>query len=94
MTDNQLAAGWRVYIVQCADGSLYTGITTNIEQRIAEHNEGGKRGARYTRARRPVRLVYQRSCADRAAAATEEARIKKLARRDKLALIAGPDQGG
>jgi putative endonuclease len=75
------------YILRCADGTLYTGWTTDLERRVAEHNCG--RGARYTRARRPVRLVYAESCADRGAAMRREAALKRLSRPDKLALIDG-----
>ena len=79
---------WCVYIVRCADGSLYTGIANNAARRAAEHNDGGPLAAKYTRARRPVVLVYEESCASRSAAARREHAIKRLARRDKLSLIA------
>jgi putative endonuclease len=78
---------WHVYILRCADGSLYTGITTDLDRRLAEHNAGAAAGARYTRARLPVTLVYQEAAADRAAAARREWQIKQLARTDKLALL-------
>ncbi|MEE9335242.1 MAG: GIY-YIG nuclease family protein [Granulosicoccaceae bacterium] len=77
---------WTVYILRCADGSLYTGITTNIDRRIQEHNEGN-RGAAYTRGRRPVQLVYQFSAADRADASKHEHSVKKLSRSAKEQLI-------
>ncbi|MDR9436304.1 MAG: GIY-YIG nuclease family protein [Thiohalophilus sp.] len=77
---------WYVYMLQCSDNSLYTGITVDPERRVLEHNQDNKLGARYTRARRPVRLVYQESCASRSAAARREAEIRKLTRRQKLAL--------
>ncbi len=73
-------------MVQCSDTSLYTGVTTDIERRIQEHNHQ-KEGARYTRAKRPVTLVYKESAEDRAAACKREAQIKKMARRQKLQLI-------
>jgi putative endonuclease len=79
-------ARWWVYILRCADGSLYTGITTDTLRRVAEHNGGSARGARYTRSRRPVELVYAEMAASRATAARREAAIKRLDRADKLAL--------
>ncbi|MDH4320379.1 MAG: GIY-YIG nuclease family protein [Desulfobulbaceae bacterium] len=77
---------WRVYIVLCADNTLYTGITNDLPRRLAEHNDG-PRGAKYTRSRRPARLVYCEEAADRAAAAKREYQIKHLALADKTALI-------
>jgi len=76
---------WHVYIVCCNDATLYTGISTDVERRVTEHNSG--KGARYTRARRPVRLVYQESVEDRSAASKREAAIKKLSVASKRALI-------
>jgi putative endonuclease len=78
-----------LYIVECADGTLYTGIATDVERRIAEHNGAKPKGARYTSARRPVRLVYEAPFATRSEASKEEARIKRLTRADKLTLISG-----
>ena len=80
-------APWRVYMVACADGSLYTGITTDLVRRLAEHNSG-RGGARYTRPRRPVHLVYSERAASRSAAAKREYRIKRLSAAGKKALIA------
>ena len=77
---------WKVYILHCADNTLYTGITTDVERRIKEHNHGTK-GARYTRARRPVTLAYQESCDSRADASRREYSIKQLHRTEKLELI-------
>ncbi len=77
---------WCVYVLRCADGSLYTGITTDIARRIAEHNGDGRLGARYTRSRRPVELVYVEAAGSRAEAARREAAIKRLDRPRKLAL--------
>ena len=74
-------------MVRCADGSLYTGIATDAARRVAEHNNSDQLAAKYTRARRPVVLVYQEACADRAAAARRENAIKRLARSDKVALV-------
>jgi len=76
---------WTVYILRCADGTLYTGVTTDPERRLREHNAGGVLGARYTRARRPVELVHQEAAANRAEACRREAAIKKLTRQAKLA---------
>ena len=73
-------------MLQCADNSLYTGITTDVERRVMEHNTDNKKAARYTRVRRPVTLVYQEACEDRAHASTREYQLKKLARIEKLKL--------
>ena len=75
-----------VYIVECADGTLYTGWTTDLARRMAEHNAG--RGGRYTRARRPVRLAYWEWAASPAEARRREAAIKRLPRTRKIALAA------
>lgn len=75
-----------LYILQCADGTLYTGITTDLNRRVAEHNDS-KLGAKYTAGRRPVELVYSKKFSSRSLATTEEARIKKLSRVEKLDLI-------
>ena len=82
---------WWVYILRCADGTLYIGATNDLDRRLAAHNAG--RGAKYTRARRPVALVYREAAADRRAALQREAALKKLARAAKLRLIAGAEQG-
>lgn len=76
-----------VYIVQCADESLYTGIATELERRVEEHN-GSEKGAKYTRVRRPVKLVYSEEHPNRSAASKREYEIKKkMTRKQKLALI-------
>lgn len=75
-----------VYILQCVDNTLYTGITTDLERRVKEHNNS-KLGAKYTKARRPVKLVYAKEFADRSAALIEEARIKKLRHEEKIKII-------
>ena len=80
-------SNWFVYILRCADDTLYTGVTTDLQRRLKEHNQSDKLGAKYTRTRRPVRLQYQESCSDRSAACQREAAIKKLSRRAKLKLI-------
>jgi len=76
---------WTVYVVRCANGSLYTGITNDLAGRIADHNAG--RGAKYTAAFGPVALVWKRRRKDRSAASILEAAIKKLSRAEKEALI-------
>jgi len=76
---------WQVYILECADGSLYTGIARDLEARITAHNSGS--GAKYTRGRGPVKLVYHESAADRSTALQREALLKRLSRADKLDLI-------
>ncbi len=76
-----------VYILECADNTLYTGITTDLERRITEHNSSTK-GARYTRTRRPVKLVYSEVYEDRSSASKREYHIKKsMTKAQKLALI-------
>lgn len=77
---------WTVYIVRCADGTLYTGTAKDVGARIAEHNAG--RGAKYTRGRVPVTLVYTESVGDRAAAQRREHAIKRLPAGEKRRLIA------
>jgi putative endonuclease len=76
---------WFVYIVRCSDQSLYTGITTNVAARIKIHNSG--KGAKYTRARTPVKLVYKKAMCSGSAARQREAAIKKLSRQEKIFLI-------
>jgi putative endonuclease len=75
-----------VYMLRCADGSLYTGWSTDVARRLQRHNAGT--ASRYTASRLPVELVYEVAMEDRSAARREEARIKALDRRQKLALIA------
>ncbi len=77
---------YHLYIVTCSDGTLYTGIATDVARRVAEHNSADL-GARYTRTRRPVRLAYSEEFASRALASREEYRIKQLTRVEKLALV-------
>ncbi len=77
---------YSVYIVECRDKTLYTGIAVDLERRINEHNLS-KRGAKYTRARRPVKLVYLKNFRDKSSALKAESQIKKLSRNDKLKLI-------
>ena len=78
---------WQVYVVRCKDDTFYTGVTTDLERRINEHNHDDRCAASYTRGRRPVTLVYSESCASRSAALKRELGIKKLKRWQKEALI-------
>ena len=80
---------WQTYIIKCNDNSLYTGITIDLEKRLAAHNAG--KGAKYTASRRPVQLVYCEEAANRSEASKRENTIKKLNRNDKLALCAKQD---
>ncbi len=75
-----------VYILKCSDDTLYTGITTDISRRLDEHNNSAK-GAKYTKLRRPVILVYSEDSEDRSSASKREYIIKKLSRKEKLELI-------
>jgi len=78
-------AGWFVYMLRCADGTFYTGITKDVSRRCRQHNDGT--ASRYTRARRPTRLVFQEAHPDQGAALRREAAIKSLSRRQKEMLI-------
>lgn len=77
---------WRVYLLECADGTLYCGITNDLAKRLAAHNAG--RASRYTRARLPVRVVWSEPCADRSAALRRELAVKAMARVAKLRMAA------
>ena len=77
---------YHLYILKCADGTLYTGITVDLKRRMMEHNSSA-RGAKYTRGRRPVTLVFSKKYRTRSAASVAESRIKKLSRREKLAVV-------
>nr|WP_228723335.1 GIY-YIG nuclease family protein [Desulfosediminicola flagellatus] len=77
---------WYVYMVRCADTSLYTGVTTDFKRRLLEHNSR-KEGARYTRSRQPVSLVYIEFCANRSTACRREYQVKHLTKKTKEALI-------
>ncbi|BBB29003.1 GIY-YIG nuclease family protein [Neptunomonas japonica] len=80
---------WYIYMLLCADGSLYTGITTDCDRRLKEHNESNKLGAKYTRPRRPVALAWSEEVASRSLASKREYQIKQYSRAKKLALISG-----
>jgi putative endonuclease len=83
-------SAYYVYILRCSDDTLYTGITTDLERRIDEHNHSPK-GAKYTRARRPVTLIYHEALPGKADASRREYAIKAMTRRQKLQLIASKD---
>ena len=76
---------WHVYIIECSDGNLYTGITNDLDRRITAHNDG--RGAKYTKSRRPVRLRYSEPADDRKNASQREYAIKSLRKAEKMRLI-------
>lgn len=76
---------WTIYILECADNTLYTGITNNLEKRISQHEQGT--GAKYTKGRAPFRLVYKEACSNRSIASKREIEIKALSRAQKLELI-------
>lgn len=80
---------WHLYLLRCADGTFYAGITTDLERRLAEHNGERAGGARYTRARRPVELARAEPCADRASASRREAELKRLSRTQKEVWASG-----
>ena len=83
--------GYLVYILRCGDGTLYTGCTNDLDRRLRAHQAG--RGAKYTRSRLPVELVYREAVPDRSAALRREAAIKRMDRRAKLALVAAGPPG-
>ena len=83
--NNGSVAGWIVYILECADGTLYTGITVDLPRRLAAHQSGA--ASKYTRARLPVRIIHQEAHPTRSSALRREAFIKSLTRGDKRALI-------
>ena len=76
---------WKLYILRCGDGSLYTGISTDVQRRLEEHRSG--KGAKYTRSRGPLELVYEEECGNHSAALKRELEIKKLSREEKIKLI-------
>lgn len=79
---------WWVYMVRCADGSLYTGVATDVRRRFAEHQSGGAKAAKYVRGRGPLKLVYQREVGTRSDALREELRLKRLRKAEKELLVA------
>lgn len=78
---------WSVYMVRCGDGSLYTGIATDVDRRFSEHLEQGPKTAKYLRGRLPLELVYRKEIGNRSEASKEELRIKRLSVSAKLALV-------
>lgn len=76
---------WKLYMLRCRDGSLYTGITTDVQKRFAAHKAG--KGAKYTRGRAPLELVYSEECGDHSVALKRELEIKGLTREEKMKLI-------
>lgn len=78
---------WHVYMVRCSDNTLYTGIAIDVNRRVEEHNSDNKLGAKYTRTRRPVQLVYQETVNSRSEAARREYAIRTLGKKDKELLV-------
>lgn len=83
-----MAPAWHVYVVRTRDGSLYTGITTDVARRLAEHRSARGRGARFLRGRGPLEVVYRRRIGARGLALRAESRLKRRSRADKLAIVA------
>lgn len=83
-------AEWFVYILRCADDTLYTGITRDVERRVREHNADNRRGAAYTRGRRPVHVIYREACGSRSQATRREHQIRTMTRNDKEKLAKSP----
>ena len=81
---------WYLYILRCGDGTLYTGITTDVEKRLEQHRTG--KGAKYTRGRQPLELMYQETCEDHSTALKREYEIKKMPRDAKMRLITKTDE--
>jgi len=82
-----MSSPWFVYLLRCADSSLYGGITTDLERRLSEHNHSNKLGAKYTRARRPVSLAYAENATNRQSACIREYQLKQLKKSDKEQLV-------
>ena len=78
---------WYVYVLSCADQSFYTGITTDLQRRLKEHNSDSSRGAKYTRPRRPVAIIYWESATNRSTASKREKEIKGMKKSAKISLI-------
>ena len=87
----QRKLNWIVYILGCDDGTLYTGITNDLDRRMLEHESG--QGAKYTKGRGPFQLVYSETCQGRGPASRRESQIKSLNREEKLKLVAGSRSG-
>lgn len=78
---------WWIYMLRCGDGSLYTGIATDVERRFSEHESQGPKAAKYLRGRLPLEIVFRKEIGTRSEASKEELRMKKLPRRQKLRLL-------
>ena len=78
---------WHIYMIRCADDSLYTGVATNVVRRFEEHNSGGPKAAKYVRGRGPLKLVYSKAIGTRSEALREELRIKRLTKAQKERLL-------
>lgn len=89
MSESQIENQWVVYMLECKDGTYYTGITNDLERRITEHNDSSpkSKAARYTRARQPVKIIYSENCENRQEASKREFAIKKLSRGQKEKLV-------
>jgi putative endonuclease len=89
MVETSATKKWFVYVLRCADGSLYTGVTTDVERRVKEHNgEGAKgKGAKYTKAHRPVKLAHQETVQTRSEAQIREAELRRLSKAEKEKLV-------
>ena len=83
-----ITSDWFLYMVECADGRVYTGITTDVDRRFTEHSDGGIKGAKALRGKGPLKLVFQQKMLNRSAASIAESAIKKLSKQQKLLLIA------
>ena len=90
LANQHVTQRWYLYVVKCSDNTLYTGVTTDLVRRIKEHN-ASPRGAKYTRTRRPVELVYSYSYLSRSQALRAEHKFKRLSKRQKLDVIRDPD---
>ncbi len=84
--DERVESLWRVYMARCSDGTLYTGVALDVRRRIRQHNGSLPGGAKYTRGRRPVRLVYEEPVPSRSEALRREATLKRLAKEEKEAM--------
>ncbi|WP_286263268.1 GIY-YIG nuclease family protein [Thalassotalea atypica] len=82
-----MAENWYVYLLRCADHSLYCGVTTDTSRRVDEHNQSNKLGAKYTRVRRPVELAFVEVCKSRSQACQREHQIKRLSKEKKELLV-------
>jgi len=82
-------ATWYIYLIRCHDGSLYTGITTDVARRFAEHQQDKGAGAKYLRGRRPLKLVFQKDLGSRSLAQRVESKVKRLSKAKKEELVSG-----